>query len=172
MKKEIMKTNLKIIGTCMFLSLLLLSFGCEQKGQVLNTTNNTLTTMPPVNVLQTANDTVLNENFEYSGKAKVIPVTMSTGRYAVTFLSDKPMLLRVYDESHYVQWNTNGIEGTAKLSTLKGYNTPEDCCTAEGAWMIDINQGEEGNYYFVFEDRLNVLPTRGRITATKMYELN
>jgi len=110
-----------------------------------NTVTTTIpaTTSPPNNIDYTGQGTVLiNETF--TEFPHVIQKEFSEGlRIGVMFQSDRPIKFYMYDKQHYEQYQT-GYYGSNKATTGR---TP----ATQGSYRVDINNGEGGLYYFVFE---------------------
>jgi hypothetical protein len=154
--------------------LLLAAFisGCDnQKQQNLNTGDDKVTTeveTTPAPALTASNESLVNELFSFEGqKSKVVTSTLPTARYVVEFMTDKPVRFMMLNEASYKFWIA-GNYGQAKITT----NGENGCCAAEGRYMVDVNNGEDGNYYFVFEDNLGDGPTQGKVIVNKIAEFN
>ncbi len=89
-------------------------------------------------------------------------------KYNINFQTDQPIQFVVYSEERYNEWQNSGAHTISKATTKSG----DECCASEGSFTIDINEGEAGKYYLVFDDaKLNDLverPTTGTITVTKV----
>lgn len=87
-------------------------------------------------------------------------------KYLITFEADKDIQFIIYAEEKYNEWKQTGYHTTAKYNT-KG----KTCCKMSDSYQIDINNGEAGKYYLVFDDALindkANLPTKAKITITK-----
>lgn len=88
-------------------------------------------------------------------------------RYVVKVTLDTPIQFILYNEARYNAWKSSGEHGTAKINS----KTASSCCTADGSWQIDINKGEGGDYYFVFDaTKLGdaARPTKAHLSVTKV----
>jgi hypothetical protein len=88
-------------------------------------------------------------------------------KYEITFETDNQIQFVVYSEERYNQWLDTKIHTTSKATTKSG----SICCDTKRTFNVDINEGEGGLYYFVF-DNSNLpddadLPTTGKLTVTK-----
>ena len=154
----------------LILGLLLLAVfisGCDnQKQQSLNTGNVSNTSndiMPQKPALTASNESVVDETFAFEGKSKVISSTLKTARYMVEFMTDKPVRFMMVNEASYKYWIA-GSYGQSKATS--------GCCAAEGTYRVDVNNGEDGNYYFVFEYIQGLKPTQGKVIVNKIAEFN
>jgi uncharacterized protein YegP (UPF0339 family) len=118
---------------------------------------------------QNLNEIVVSEDIPLKDFPVVKTHALQEGvRYRVELKTDKPIQFVLYNEAHYNAWKQSGEHGIAKINS----NSPAGCCTADGSWPIDINKGEGGNYYFVFDASkiadTSALPTTGKLVVTKV----
>lgn len=91
--------------------------------------------------------------------------TLEKGRYSIYFETDYPIQFVVYSEQRYNQWKEEGAHTISKATTKSG----SSCCAESGTFTVDINEGEQGTYYFVFDNsRVSNNPTTGKIIVTKL----
>jgi hypothetical protein len=53
----------------------------------------------------------------------------------------------MYSEKRYNEWKSTGTHTMSKITTKSGSN----CCSAGGTYTVDMNKGEGGDYYFVYD---------------------
>lgn len=122
-----------------------------------------------VDTRQNYNDVIYNEeiNFEEFPTAITMDLEEKT-EYSVYFEADKQIQFVVYSEQRYNEWKETGAHTISKATTKSG----PDCCATSGTFNIDINAGEAGTYYFVFDDsRLpnkENLPEKGKLIVTRV----
>jgi len=109
-----------------------------------------------------------DQSFSITSLPHVISHQISTpSRLMVEFTTDNPITFIMYDQTHYDEWS-DGTYGTTKTTT--GYGTISD----SGSFKVDINTGEGGMYYFVFDGKWiggNPMPTSGSLKITELYKL-
>ena len=105
----------------------------------------------PKPVAETAPQVNTATNYKEGIKLTEFPASVkkefTQGRYKISFAADSEVRFTMYEENRYQEWQQSGTHTLSKLTTKKG----STCCTKDGEWTIDINNGEEGTYYFVFD---------------------
>jgi len=87
------------------------------------------------------------------------------GRVRIHYKSDKPISFYLYDESHFKQWE-NGYYGSTKATTGSSE------AFSEKTFLIDINNGEGGKYWVVFDDRLvSDKPTQAKLEIIELVKI-
>jgi hypothetical protein len=137
--------EMRQIGIWMTLLLLITATGCNKES--LNTQNTTTTEMQDIEKVE---EIVLQEqvNMRADEQSRALPITLQPGRYIVEYENAEPLFFSLYDEQHYRQW-ISGYYGSSKSTT----NTGSNCCASTFRSSFDINMGEGGNYYLIFENR-------------------
>ena len=83
------------------------------------------------------------------------------------YKEDGPIQFIVYSEERYNSWVTTGKHTISKANTNRG----TECCQKTGSFNIDINNGEGGKYYLIFDDkklgRYDARPTKGHLQVIK-----
>jgi|GEM_PF-4429720 len=110
---------------------------------------------------------VADKEFQLTKFPFVKTYNLDFGRYEVSFQSDQLVRFTVYNEARYNEWLSTGTHTLSKISTQHG----SKCCTPGGSYTVDINEGEAGTYYFVFEDAKNLGASSGKIVINKIGEL-
>jgi hypothetical protein len=111
-------------------------------------------------------------NDEFDTKPKHFPLVekialQERSRYSVVFETDNKIRFVVYAEDKYNSWINSGQHATSKITTKSG----PICCATEGSYSMDINIGEGGDYYFLFDgsdiEFESDLPTKAKLKVTK-----
>lgn len=115
------------------------------------------------------NEVIFEEEFEFEEYPKAFLQKMDEkARYEIYFEADEEIQFIVYSKERYDQWKETGMHTLSKVNT----KTSEGCCKINGTYKIDINIGEGGTYYFVFDDSLmepkTLLPSTGKLKITKL----
>jgi len=123
---------------------------------------------PPAVDRQTYNQQLLDEQVKFTAFPLVREVTLEEGmKYNVYFETDSPIRFVVYNEARYNDWKQNGQHTMSKATT----NSAEGCCRTDGNFPIDINNGEAGKYYLVFDASdlklADPRPSQGILRVTK-----
>lgn len=134
--------------------------------QAETTSEETTTTLQ--STVTTTNELVLDETVQLTKSPFVKTVNLDMGRYDVSFEADKRIRVVLYDEARYNEWVDTSIHTISKLSTQQG----SECCAISGNYRIDINEGEAGTYYFVFEDVRSLGMSSSKIVINKVGELS
>ncbi len=124
---------------------------------------------PPVAPRKSYGEVVFDEQTTLTEFPTTLTTVMEEGmKYNIQFQTDQPIQFVVYSEQRYNEWQNSGAHTISKATTKSG----DECCANEGSFTIDINEGEAGKYYIVFDDgKLNDLverPTTGSVTVTKV----
>jgi hypothetical protein len=116
-------------------------------------------------VPQAINEVVLERELAFKDWPTAVSVKLDElVRYRVQFSIDKPAQVVVYSEQRYNQWKETGSHTISKAST----KTVDGCCQQEASWTFDVNQGEGGTYYVVFDtSKVTEKPTTGSLKVTK-----
>lgn len=142
----------------------------DKKGELAEVIEKKLD--PEPRVLPTIPDgtVMMNEEFSLDGKAFpfVKKLDLEEGaRYTVYFESDRQIQFVVYSEFHYNKWKETGFHSIAKATTQSGPR----CCETSGSFKFDVNSGEGGTFYLVFDDKKipdkSQLPGKGKLIVTK-----
>ena len=92
---------------------------------------------------------VFHEEFSFIIFPRVSTIELEEGsKYSVYFEVDSPIQFVVYSEKRYNEWRQSGTHTISKATTKSG----PDCCATSSSFSIEINNGEEGRYYLVFDD--------------------
>jgi len=88
------------------------------------------------------------------------PVDLESGRYTIEVFIDKPIWIMLYDENNFNIWK-NGGDAALRVGT--------GCCmqnrkTDSFSDKFDINEGEEGKYYLVIEDKEYIIGNKEKTT--------
>lgn len=123
----------------------------------------------PTAVNQDLIDTEID--FEAEGLPYVVEVEFGDARaYSVVFELDEPLQVTVLNEQNYQQWQSTGDYLRVKQTTRKTIGTTRTCCSAQESLNFQVNNGEGGKYYIVFDDdALGVnepRPTVGKLRIT------
>jgi len=115
------------------------------------------------------NQLLQNQTFEFKEFPFAIKQKLDApARYNIWFETDKPIQFIVYSEQRYNEWLSTKSHTISKVNTQTGGK----CCAATGSYNIDINQGEAGTYYLVFDGSAikekALLPSSGKIIITKL----
>jgi hypothetical protein len=113
---------------------------------------------------------IFNEEFDTENEVfpfvKKIALEART-RYNIVFAADKEIRFVVYAENKYRTWQDKGFHVTSKITT----NSADGCCSTGGSYNMDINEGEGGDYYFLFDESdiefETDFPTKVKIKVTK-----
>jgi hypothetical protein len=117
---------------------------------------------------QTYNQQMLDEQLKFTAFPLVREVTLEEGmKYSVYFETDSPIRFVVYNEARYNDWKQSGQHTMSKATT----NSADGCCGTDGNFAIDINRGEVGKYYLVFDASdlklADPRPSQGIVRVTK-----
>jgi hypothetical protein len=112
---------------------------------------------------------VYEETFAFSGEKKYFSAPLDERkRFKVTFETDNPIRFVMYNKARFDDWSASGVHTMSKITT----NSASGCCASVGAYSVDINQGEGGDYYFVFDTSDIVdkkdLPKEGKLVVTEL----
>lgn len=121
----------------------------------------------PQTAVTSVSELVKEEVVELTNFPTVRTVELPEGRYQISFESDKKIKLVLYSQERYNEWQNTGEHTISKLSTQEGV----ECCAASGSYTVDINEGEAGTYYFIFEDPRNLGATSSSLEINKIGEL-
>ena len=111
---------------------------------------------------------IFNEEFSLSEFPAVKTASFEIGRYRVFFETDYTIQFVMYSEQRYNEWKLTGMHTISKITTKEGTS----CCRDSGNYVIDINDGEAGEYYFVFDaSKTSGKPTKGKIVVEKISDL-
>lgn len=124
-------------------------------------------TIPETSVAPVAEE-VTNEEFTFTEFPFVKTKELDEGRYSVSFESDNKIRFVVYSEDRYNEWLDSGVHTISKASTAEGV----ECCAENGDYTIDINEGESGTYYFVFDDEKGLGASQGKLIVNKVGEMS
>lgn len=108
-------------------------------------TNPTTNEQPKMTV--TGTDIIAKEttgNLPYYESVDLVP-----GGYAIQIITNKPVWVMIYDESHFNQWK-NGYYGTTIIGTGSGR---EEYKTTNFLDRFYISKGGEGKYYIVLDGK-------------------
>ncbi|MFH1064085.1 MAG: hypothetical protein V1729_03325 [Candidatus Woesearchaeota archaeon] len=182
----------KLIAACMVaaLSIIVLLSGCTPQtpdrsasadAQVMQTTEDTADmdtgtadggwTTPTLS-RPVSGEVILEEKIPFTEfpLAKKIDLAERT-RYDIYFETNHPIKFVVYSEKRYSEWLETGYHTMSKVTTKSG----PKCCDTSMSTSIDINIGEGGTYYLVFDasdlKMADPKPTEGIIRITKMSEI-
>jgi hypothetical protein len=126
------------------------------------------TTAPtPPSVVTPVSELLLDETVQLTKSPFVKTVNLEMGRYDVSFEADKRIRFVLYSETRYNEWIDSGEHTQSKISTQDS----SECCAISGNYRIDINEGEAGTYYFVFEDVRDLGMSSSKIVINKIGEL-
>jgi hypothetical protein len=117
---------------------------------------------------QSYNQKVFDQPVDFKEFPTVLTATLEeSSKYSVHFETDQPLRFVVYSEKRYNEWKTGGYHTISKMTT----NSAENCCRTDMDQSIDINQGEGGKYYFVFDagdlKLADPRPTKGVLRVIK-----
>ena len=120
------------------------------------------------NQVKTTGSILYDESFSILQLPHVISYDISyPSRLLVEFTADSPITFIMYDKVHYDEW-LDGIYGSTKAGT--DWGTISD----SGSYKVDINIGEGGTYYFVFDSKWigsNPSPASGTLKITELSRL-
>jgi hypothetical protein len=92
----------------------------------------------------------------------------SDGKYRINFKADSISQFVLYREFFFDKWKSSREHSISKATTKNG----KDCCADSGSFVFDVNTGETGTYYVVFDDaRLapeSARPQTAHVTVSKM----
>jgi hypothetical protein len=83
----------------------------------------------------------VNESLPYYESADLEP-----GKYSLQVITDKPVWIIVYDETHFNEWKNRGNGGSALLSTGSTKETEKVTSFSDSFYI-----GANGKYYVVLE---------------------
>ncbi len=106
--------------------------------------------------------------FSFTEFPTVKTTELAVGRYEIHFETDSNIQFVVYSQERYEQWKETGAHTISKATTQQGTS----CCTSSRTFTVDVNQGEEGLYYLVFDaTKVSSQPTVGQITITDIGDI-
>lgn len=109
------------------------------------TTNNQPTPAAPA---YTATGTTMLENEVTKTLPYYESVELEPGKYGIEVATDKPVWVMVYSQTHFDEWESSGIHGTAMTST--GYGK-EEYKTKDFSDVFSVGYDGKGKYYIVIE---------------------
>jgi len=121
----------------------------------------------PQTAVTSVSELVRDEIVELTGFPTIRTVELAEGRYRISFEAEKKIRLVLYSQERYNEWQNTGEHTISKLSTQEGV----ECCADSGSYTVDINEGEAGTYYLIFEDPRNLGATSSSLEINKIGEL-
>lgn len=122
----------------------------------------------PKNVSTDVNGVLRSESIRFETFPQVVLVSLEDAtEYSVSYSADAPIRFTVYNEQRYNEWKETGRHTLSKASTKSQY----ECCKSSATFAFEVNDGEGGQYYLVFDD--NDLgdgwtrPTQAVVSVTK-----
>lgn len=117
----------------------------------------------------TYNKVVFDEDMSFTEFPAVTTVPLEEGmKYRIEFEAESVIYFALYEEFMHNKWKETGEHVIAKASSA----SKDGALTASGSYQFDINEGEGGTYYIVFDDSMNKMadgkPTTAKVKLTKV----